>query len=46
MVGVEVAAETLGESKRGQRYQSIIPSVPTRATVCGSPIRPWLTMGR
>ena len=35
-----IAANTLGESKRGQQYQSIVPSVPTSATVCRSPIKP------
>jgi hypothetical protein len=37
---------TLGESKRGQQYQSIVPSVPTSATVCRSPIRPCSATGR
>jgi hypothetical protein len=41
-----IAAKTLGESKRGQQYQSIVPSVPTSATVCRSPIRPCSAMGR
>jgi hypothetical protein len=41
-----IAAKTLGESKRGQQYQSIVPSVPTSATVCRSPIRPCAAMGR
>jgi hypothetical protein len=41
-----IAAKTLGESKRGQQYQSIVPSVPTRATVWRSPIRPCSAIGR
>jgi hypothetical protein len=41
-----IAAKTLGESNRGQQYQSIVPSVPTSATVCRSPIRPCSAMGR
>jgi len=41
-----IAAKTLGESKRGQQYQSIVPSVPTSATVWRSPIRPWSAIGR
>jgi hypothetical protein len=41
-----IAAKTLGESKRGQQYQSIVPSVPTSATVCRSPIRPCSAIGR
>jgi hypothetical protein len=41
-----LAAKTLGESKRGQQYQSIVPSVPTSATVCRSPIRPCSAIGR
>ncbi len=31
---------TLGESKRGQQNQSMVPSVLTSAAVCRSPIRP------
>ena len=45
-VGVEDAPKTLGESKRGQQYQSMVPSVPTSATVCRSPIRPCSAIGR
>jgi hypothetical protein len=41
-----MAAKTLGESNRGQQYQSIVPSVPTSATVCRSPIRPCSAIGR
>jgi hypothetical protein len=41
-----MAAKTLGESEREQQYQSIVPSVPTSATVCKSPIRPCSAMGR
>ena len=37
---------TLGESKCGAQYQSIVPSVPTSATVCRSPITPCSAMGR
>jgi hypothetical protein len=40
-----IAPKTLGESKRGQQYRSIVPSVPTSATVCRSPIRPCSAMG-
>ncbi len=38
------APNTLGESKRGQQNQSIVPSVVTRAAVCRSPIRPWFSI--
>ena len=41
-----IAAKMLGESKRGQQYQSIVPSVPTSATVWRSPIRPCSAIGR
>ena len=34
-----------GESKRGQQYQSIVPSVATRATVCRSPMTPCSSIG-
>ena len=37
---------SLGESKLGQQYQSIVPSVPTSAAVCRSPIRPCSAIGR
>lgn len=37
-------AKTLGESKRGQQYQSIVPSVSTRVAVCRSPMSPWSSM--
>src|SRR6266508_2974931 len=40
-----IAGKTLGESKRGQQYQSIVPSVPTSVTVCRSPIGPCSAMG-
>ena len=33
-------ANTLGESKRGQQNQSIVPSVATSAAVCRSPMSP------
>ena len=33
-----IAAKTLGESKCGMQHQSIDPSMPTRATVCRSPM--------
>jgi hypothetical protein len=39
-----VAGILLNQS--GQQYQSIVPSVPTSATVCRSPIRPCSAMGR
>lgn len=35
---------TLGESKRGQQNQSIVPSVVTRAAVWRSPISPWFSI--
>src|SRR2546421_10724541 len=41
-----IAPKTLGESNRGQQNQSIVPSVPTSATVCRSPITPWSAIGR
>ena len=41
-----IAAKTLGESKRGQQYQSIVPSVPTSATVRRSPMTPCSAIGR
>jgi hypothetical protein len=41
-----IAANTLGASKRGQQYQSIVPSVRTSATVCRSPINPCSATGR
>jgi hypothetical protein len=41
-----IEAKTLGESNRGQQYQSIVPSVPTSATVCRSPISPCSAIGR
>jgi hypothetical protein len=31
-------ANTAGESNRGRQHQSIVPSVATGATVCGSPV--------
>ena len=39
-------AKTLGESKDGQQYQSIVPSVAVRATVCRSPMIPCSAIGR
>src|SRR5262249_6772884 len=41
-----IEANTLGASKHGQQYQSMVPSVPTRATVRRSPISPWSAIGR
>src|SRR3954453_18812127 len=41
-----IAAKTLGGSKRSGQYQSIVPSVPTRATVCRSPMTPCSAIGR
>jgi hypothetical protein len=41
-----LAAEDTGESKRGQQYQSIVPSVPTSATVRRSPVKPCSAIGR
>ena len=38
------APNTLGESKRGQQNQSMVPSVVTKAAVCRSPIRPWFSI--
>ena len=35
-----IAAKTLGESKCGRQHQSMDPSMPTRATVCRSPMTP------
>lgn len=35
---------TLGESKRGQQNQSMVPSVVTSAAVWRSPIRPWFSI--
>ena len=40
-----IEANTLGESNRGEQYQSIVPSVPTSATVCRSPITPCSAIG-
>jgi hypothetical protein len=40
-----MAPKTLGESKRGQQYQSMVASVPTSATVRRSPITPCSAMG-
>ena len=37
-------ANTLGESNRGQQYQSTVPSVATSAAVCRSPMSPWSSM--
>ena len=39
------AAKTLGESKLGQQYQSIVPSTATNATVCRSPMTPCSAIG-
>jgi hypothetical protein len=36
----------LGASLRPGRYQSIVPSTPTSATVCRSPITPCSAIGR
>ena len=41
-----IAPKTLGESNRGQQYQSIVPSVPTSATVRRSPMTPCSAIGR
>jgi hypothetical protein len=41
-----MAANTLGESNRSGQYQSIVPSVPTRAIVCRSPMMPCCSIGR
>src|SRR5919112_1052851 len=38
--------KTLGESKAGRHSQSMVPSVPTRAAVCKSPMIPWSSIGR
>src|SRR5918997_1701757 len=38
--------KTLGESKAGRHSQSMVPSVPTRAAVCRSPMIPWSSIGR
>ena len=36
----------LGASKAGKQHQSMVPFVPTSATVCRSPMSPWSSMGR
>src|SRR3954447_11204139 len=41
-----MAPKTLGASNEGVQYQSMVPFVPTRATVCRSPTRPCSAMGR
>ena len=46
LVLVEDRPKTLGESKWGQQYQSIVPLVPTSATVWRSPTRPCSAIGR
>src|SRR5215210_3307387 len=38
--------KTLGESKAGRHSQSMVPSVPTRAAVCKSPMIPCSSIGR
>jgi hypothetical protein len=38
--------KTLGASKRGTQYQSIVPSVPTSAAVWRSPTMPCSAIGR
>jgi len=40
-----MAPKTLGASKRGQQYQSIVPPVVTRATLCRSPMSPCSAIG-
>jgi hypothetical protein len=40
-----ILANTLGESKRGQQNQSILPSTHTSAAVCKSPISAWSAIG-
>ncbi len=37
---------TLGASKRPGQYQSIVPSVPTSAAECRSPMMPCSAIGR
>ena len=39
------APKTLGESKLGQQYQSMVPSTATSATVYRSPITPCSAIG-
>src|SRR5919198_1006736 len=39
-------AKTLGESNLGQQYQSIVPSLPARATVGRAPPLPRSAIGR
>src|SRR5918994_6900381 len=41
-----IEQNTLGESKAGKQSQSTVPSVPTSAAVCRSPITPWFSIGR
>src|SRR5438876_4827927 len=41
-----IEPKTLGESKRGQQYQSIVPSVPTSAIECRSPMIPCSAIGK
>src|SRR5919204_4839812 len=41
-----MAPKTLGASKRSGQYQSIVPSVPTSAIVCRSPMMPCSAIGR
>jgi hypothetical protein len=36
----------LEESRDGQQYQSMVPLVPTRATLCMSPISPCSDTGK
>jgi hypothetical protein len=40
-----MAANTLGESKRGKQSQSIEPFSPTNAAVRMLPMIPWFSMG-
>src|SRR5919202_2012987 len=41
-----MAAKTLGASNRSGQYQSTVPSVPTSAIVCSSPMMPCSAIGR
>ena len=41
-----IAPNRLGASKRSGQNQSIVPSLPTSATVWRSPMIPWCSIGR
>jgi hypothetical protein len=41
-----IAPKRLGPSKRAGQNQSIVPSLPTSAALCRSPMTPWFSIGR